>query len=96
MLIRLEGITMKNQSYFDTFPQTIATSCERFVPAKVLVGLWNTPVIAIVLLWNLLLVWQQRVDTRRQLGDLDRRLLRDMGIGHMDAGQESTKPFWRG
>jgi len=85
---------MRNLRYFDTFPATIAASCENFVPAKVLVGIWNAPIVAIVEMWNLMMVWQRRAEMRRQLGGLDRTLLWDMGITPSDAQREATKPFW--
>ncbi len=39
--------------------------------------------------------WQQRGRERRQLGSLDARMLRDMGISRADVAMESAKPFWR-
>ncbi len=87
---------MKNLRYFDTFAATIASTSERFVPAKVLMGIWNAPVIAIVLLWNLLMVWQHREEMRLQLRSIDNRALNDMGMARSDARRESDKPFWQG
>ena len=86
---------MRNSSYFDTFPATIAASCENFVFARVLVGIWNAPIVGTVVIWSLMMVWQRRAEMRRQLGSLDRTLLRDMGITVSDAGHEAAKPFWR-
>ncbi len=42
-----------------------------------------------------LLLWQGRAKQRRQLSELDDRLLSDIGIDRIDAGQESSKPFWQ-
>ncbi len=43
---------------------------------------------------NTLVRWQHRADQRRHLGNMDDRLLADMGITRADAIQESRKPFW--
>ena len=42
-----------------------------------------------------MLVWYERARQRRQLGQLDDRLLSDIGVDRFDAGQESRKPFWQ-
>ncbi len=41
-----------------------------------------------------LLDWIDRVRSRRQLAALDDRLLRDIGVGRIDAEREAAKPFW--
>lgn len=44
------------------------------------------------------LAWQrqrERHHTRRQLRDLDARLLDDVGISPHQAEREARKPFWR-
>ena len=38
----------------------------------------------------------QRVRQRRALAQLDRRLLRDIGVTPEQAEREAAKPFWRG
>lgn len=40
-------------------------------------------------------VWHDRALTRRQLAEMDDRLLKDIGLTRLDAEQEYTKPFWR-
>lgn len=42
-----------------------------------------------------LLLWYDRAKQRRQLSELDDRLLSDIGVDRFDAGQESRKPFWQ-
>lgn len=37
----------------------------------------------------------RRAASRRQLGELDARLLRDIGLSREAALQEARKPFWR-
>lgn len=58
----------------------------QFTPAKapVLVGLADK-----------LLSWVERVRSRRTLGLMDDRMLRDIGIDRGTAHQEVQKPFWR-
>lgn len=38
--------------------------------------------------------WQHRSSQREHLGDLDDRLLKDMGLTRSDVFQEASKPFW--
>ncbi|PAV47010.1 hypothetical protein CK486_15730 [Pseudomonas sp. HAR-UPW-AIA-41] len=42
-----------------------------------------------------LLHWQQNIRTRRQLAQLDLRLLGDAGIDLAAREEELRKPFWR-
>ncbi len=46
-------------------------------------------------LTGLLLLWSARARQRRALRNLDDRLLRDVGIGGIEAELEARKPFWR-
>ena len=41
------------------------------------------------------LSWAERARQRRQLLDLDDRLLRDVGLTRRQVDRECTKPFWR-
>ena len=36
-----------------------------------------------------------RADQRRQLAQLDERMLRDIGLSHGDVLRETAKPFWQ-
>jgi uncharacterized protein YjiS (DUF1127 family) len=45
--------------------------------------------------WAALARMQQRRRERRQLAELDERLLRDIGVERADALREARKPFWR-
>ena len=38
--------------------------------------------------------WQERARQRRQLMELDDRLLRDIGVSRADVARETAKPFW--
>lgn len=40
-------------------------------------------------------MWKARSRQRRQLGLLDDRLLKDIGLTRDDVKQEIAKPFWR-
>lgn len=40
-------------------------------------------------------IWWRRARTRRQLRDLDDRLLADAGITRDQAREEAAKPFWK-
>ncbi|HUT48704.1 MAG TPA: DUF1127 domain-containing protein [Alphaproteobacteria bacterium] len=44
---------------------------------------------------NILFAWQERSRGRYQLAQLDRRMLRDIGLSRVDALHEASKPFWR-
>jgi uncharacterized protein YjiS (DUF1127 family) len=39
--------------------------------------------------------WRELARQRRQLAELDDRLLRDIGLTRADVGAELRKPFWR-
>jgi uncharacterized protein YjiS (DUF1127 family) len=39
--------------------------------------------------------WRRRVHDRNQLGELDERMLKDIGITRSDAEFLMNKPFWR-
>lgn len=39
--------------------------------------------------------WSERSRQRRALGQLDARLLADIGVDHATAAHEADKPFWR-
>lgn len=43
----------------------------------------------------ILMVWQERARQRRQLLELDDRMLRDIGVSRYDAEREASKPFWQ-
>ncbi|MCY4311751.1 MAG: DUF1127 domain-containing protein [Rhodospirillaceae bacterium] len=38
--------------------------------------------------------WRQRGEERRQLLELDERLLKDIGVSRAEAMEEARKPFW--
>ena len=44
---------------------------------------------------NMLTRWQERKVQRRQLLDLDARLLEDVGISRAEALDHGQRPFWR-
>ena len=43
-----------------------------------------------------LLIWQERASQRSDLGQLDDRMLKDIGLSRADTLREVDKPFWRG
>jgi uncharacterized protein YjiS (DUF1127 family) len=47
-------------------------------------------------LFDVLFLWGERRRQRRALGELDDRLLSDIGVSRADAACEFAKPFWRG
>ena len=44
---------------------------------------------------DLMLLWMERADQRRQLARLDSHLLKDIGVTRPEAAREASKPFWR-
>lgn len=42
-----------------------------------------------------LLLWSKVAAERRDLAELDERMLRDIGLRRDDALQEAKRPFWR-
>lgn len=55
-----------------------------------------TPSIAwLARLPHTLRLWQQRARSRRQLAQLDARLLADAGISPSERQEELRRPFWR-
>ena len=53
----------------------------------------STEIMRAVTLAN---TWGQRTRSRRQLGTLDARLLKDVGLTRFEAQREAQKPFWKG
>ena len=49
----------------------------------------------VVELAGLIALWRGRVRQRRALKKLDERLLRDIGIGRIEAENETRKRFWQ-
>ena len=46
-------------------------------------------------IFSLVLLWQERAHTRRQLRELDEHALHDIGLSRGEALHEAAKPFWR-
>ena len=46
-------------------------------------------------LFDLLNLWQARIDERRQLANLDERLMKDAGLSGAEVRCEAGKLFWR-
>lgn len=40
-------------------------------------------------------LWCRRARTRRQLAELDDRILADVGLDWVEARREAAKPFWQ-
>jgi uncharacterized protein YjiS (DUF1127 family) len=45
--------------------------------------------------FDVILRWEDRARGRRELAQLDDRLLRDIGLNRIDAIREADKPFWK-
>lgn len=43
----------------------------------------------------LIATWQSRAKQRRELMEMEPRILRDLGLSRVEATLESAKPFWR-
>ena len=59
-------------------------------------GSWSAAILRLTgtVIFNLM-QWRERARQRRQLGELDDRLLADIGVRRIDACQESQKHFWQ-
>lgn len=56
---------------------------------------WQSIRVLLVRGLDILRTWQQRHRTRRDLLNLNDRLLRDIGISRAEAEREASKPFWQ-
>ena len=45
---------------------------------------------------DLVLTWQARARSRRELASMDEHTLKDIGVTRLDVVMEVDKPFWRG
>ena len=45
--------------------------------------------------FDTLAAWHERMRQRRRLGELDDRLLKDIGLTRADVAIETSKPFWQ-
>lgn len=59
-----------------------------------LVAARERPAVATRLL-SRLFAWLERTRSRRQLGELDDRMLADIGVDRATAHREAESPFWR-
>ena len=60
------------------------------------IGISKTNPVALVSRFaETLLLWHDRARQRRRLGELDARLLADMGLSRSQALAEAGKPFWQ-
>jgi uncharacterized protein YjiS (DUF1127 family) len=46
-------------------------------------------------LFDQLMSWHDQARQRRHLGELDDRLLRDIGLSRAEVDHEISRPFWR-
>ena len=76
---------MRTQGYIDTFYATMTPNAGQFVPLTILIGIWNAPLVAVVLLCKALYRWQKQADQRSHLETLEAVYLHDMGISREDA-----------
>jgi len=53
------------------------------------------PIPPVATALRLIARWIECARQRRALGELDDRMLRDIGITRCDAARECAKPFWR-
>ena len=47
------------------------------------------------MVFNTITEWHQRAVSRRELAQLDERMLQDIGVSNVDVEREVSKPFWR-
>lgn len=73
-----------------SFEAALSRMVGKTVWAAYKTGLMINQAVAVVV------TWQDRRRERRQLLELDTRLLRDIGLARVDIDLETRKPFWRG
>lgn len=57
---------------------------------------WAAPVAHVLdTALDTLALWRQRALTRRELSQLDDRMLHDIGINQLEVDFEVSKPFWK-
>jgi len=64
------------------------STSEHALPLAPAQGLWRN-------LAALIATWQSRAKQRRELQEMEPRILRDLGLSKAEAAFESAKPFWR-
>lgn len=70
--------------------ETLERLTETHTPDASATGLAHLP----TRLLETLSVWNSRIRQRKHLGELDSRLLKDMGLSRADVHKEMRKPFW--
>ncbi len=73
------------------YPAGVGKAHRRYSRMLPGVGLFAIRLTAIL---ETLLEWWQRCEERRQLLELDERLLKDIGVSRAEATEEARKPFW--
>ncbi len=58
--------------------------------------------VAVELPWRMmskalivLMAWQERARQRTSLGQMDDRMLKDIGLNRLDVYRETSRPFWK-
>ncbi len=80
---------MKTSSYSAVPSIPVANPASGAASWSATIVRWSSIVIANLVHWN------ERAKQRRQLSELDDRLLADIGVNPIDASYESGKHFWQ-
>lgn len=64
------------------------STSEQALPLAQTRGLWRS-------FAALVATWQSRAKQRRELQEMEPRILRDLGLSKAEAASESAKPLWR-
>lgn len=73
----------------------IAGRCEHNFIEQPITGFWQNVGNVLQRLGAIITRWSQLAEQRRQLREMDDRMLKDIGLSHADVERITRKPFWK-
>lgn len=78
-----------------TTRRTFATTCPMPIGTALNPGSRRSLASLVLTVSDAMATRMERARERRQLSELDPRMLKDIGLNRADAERESAKPFWQ-